>query len=440
MRPPEGSYFALLTSGNRQPKTTTISQPFEASNGDKISGWAFFQTGNWLVDECTIANEDKGQVVIRSDSGTTVATPFEQNINTVPSTRWGGNSEWRYWEYTFTGLTGTGRFQIEARVNTGTSATDLNRMGLDDVKTSTGGPDTTPPETYITSGFGYVNFGVGCKTPSTSATFEFSSNEQGSTFECQLWKDDYPVDAVVQAWADCTSPKSYSNLSRHEQWAVGYRFEVRATDPAGNVDPSPASRLWFIERGTDPPPDTAPSCTKTGTANAETISGTSGDDVICAGGGNDTIKGLGGNDTLKGEDGNDTLIGGVGNDSLDGGPGTDTASYAPSLTAVIASLATNAATGEDSDTFAGTENLLGSSKADSLTGSNTDNRLTGGGANDTLKGGGGNDQVIGSGGADSLFGEDGNDAVNSKDGVNGNDSLDGGSGTDTREKSIVGFP
>jgi Tol biopolymer transport system component len=189
----------------------------------------------------------------------------------------------------------------------------------------------------------------------------------------------------------------------------------------------------------------APTCTKTGTANAETISGTSGDDVICAGGGNDTIKGLGGNDTLKGEAGNDTLLGSVGNDALDGGLGTDTASYSASLTAVIASLATNSSTGEGSDTFSGVENLLGSPKADTLTGSAANNTLTGGGGNDTERGGAGNDKVLGSGGADSLYGEDGADAVNSKDGVNGNDTLEGGAGTDTkvtdtREASIVGFP
>jgi Ca2+-binding RTX toxin-like protein len=190
----------------------------------------------------------------------------------------------------------------------------------------------------------------------------------------------------------------------------------------------------------------APSCTKTGTSNAETISGTSGDDVICAGGGNDTVKGLGGNDTLKGEDGNDTLIGGTGNDALDGGPGTDTASYAPSLTAVTASLATNAATGEGSDTFVGTENLLGSPNADALTGSGANNTLTGGGGNDTERGGAGNDKVVGGSGGDFLYGEDGADAVDSRDGTNGNDSLDGGSGTadtkvtDASEKSVVGFP
>ena len=43
-------------------------------------------------------------------------------------------------------------------------------------------------------------------------------------------------------------------------------------------------------------------------------------------------------------------------------------------------MATNASTGEGSDTFLGVENLLGSSKADTLTGSATNHKLTGGAA------------------------------------------------------------
>ena len=257
--PQEGSYFALLTSGYQQSQATRISQPFEASNGDKVSGWAFFKTDdNVYMNACTGANADKAQVVIKSDSGTTIATPFQQSVSSVgyaiEVTR--GYSGWRYWEYTFSGLTGTGKFQVEARVqtNSGAAYAGLSVIGLDNVKTSIAGPDTTPPEPSITSGYGYVSPGVACITDSTSNTFEFSSNEQGSTFKCQLSKDG----AVVQPWADCTSPKSYSNLSRAEQWETLYRFEVRATDPAGNVDPTSASRYWFVKRGTEtqPPPDT----------------------------------------------------------------------------------------------------------------------------------------------------------------------------------------
>ena len=119
-----------------------------------------------------------------------------------------------------------------------------------------------------------------------------------------------------------------------------------------------------------------------------------------------------------------------------GARGGTTPSYAASLTAVSASPATNTVTGEGSDTLAGVESLVGSSKADTLAGSV---------ANNTLTGGGGNDKVVGSGGNDLLYGEEGNDTVDSKDGVKGNDLLDGGAGTDTKvtdttEMSIAGFP
>jgi glucose/arabinose dehydrogenase/PKD repeat protein len=208
---------------------------------------------------------------------------------------------------------------------------------------------------------------------------------------------------------------------------------------------------------------TSRACTQTGTSAGETLTGTPGDDVICAGAGNDTIKGLEGNDTLKGEGGADKLYGGVGDDTLDGGKGADTADYSGSATAVSASLATDSATGEGSDTFLGVENLVGSRMDDALIGSGANNtlnggsgadtlsgqdgadKLTGAGGNDTLHGDLGNDTVVGSGGADQHFGDDGDDAVNSKDGVSGNDSLDGGPGTDAKttdatEKSITGFP
>ena len=119
--------------------------------------------------------------------------------------------------------------------------------------------DTTPPETTIDSG-------PSGTLSSSSASFTFSSDETGSTFECKL-------DAGT--FSPCTSPQAYDGLSNGS-----HTFEVRATDAAGNSDTTPASRTWTVD--TTPP---APSCTITGTANAETITGTSGDDVICAGGG-----------------------------------------------------------------------------------------------------------------------------------------------------------
>jgi hypothetical protein len=81
-------------------------------------------------------------------------------------------------------------------------------------------------------------------TGSTSATLFFAATEEGSSFECSL--DD-------GAWATCTSPKSYLGLALDT-----HEFSVRATDAAGNVDPTPARREWTIEDTSEPPVDEVP--------------------------------------------------------------------------------------------------------------------------------------------------------------------------------------
>ena len=91
------------------------------------------------------------------------------------------------------------------------------------------GPDTTPPETTITSG-------PSDPTNSTDATFEFTANEK-ATFECRL-------DGA--GFTACTSPHTENGLSSDP-----HTFEVRATDEAANTDPSPASYTWTID--TTPP-------------------------------------------------------------------------------------------------------------------------------------------------------------------------------------------
>jgi hypothetical protein len=87
-------------------------------------------------------------------------------------------------------------------------------------------PDTTPPDTTITSQ-------PNSSTNSTSPSFSFTSTEGGSTFECQLDSGGY---------SSCTSPKSYAGVSEGS-----HTFDVRATDSAGNTDASPASYTWTID-------------------------------------------------------------------------------------------------------------------------------------------------------------------------------------------------
>jgi hypothetical protein len=95
-------------------------------------------------------------------------------------------------------------------------------------------PDTTAPDTTISSG------PSGTST-SSSASFGFTSSETGSTFECRM---------DAGAWGSCSSPKAYSNLANGS-----HTFDVRATDAAGNVDLTPATRTWTVAV---PPPDTTP--------------------------------------------------------------------------------------------------------------------------------------------------------------------------------------
>jgi hypothetical protein len=89
-----------------------------------------------------------------------------------------------------------------------------------------------PPETTVTKGPPNPD-------NSTSATFEFSSSEPGSTFQCAL-----DVDAP-SAYSPCTSPKTVPDVGQSlaEDW---HTFYVKATG-TGGTDPTPAKRTWKVD-------------------------------------------------------------------------------------------------------------------------------------------------------------------------------------------------
>ena len=89
-----------------------------------------------------------------------------------------------------------------------------------------GGPDVDPPETTITSG-------PAALSASPDATFAFTADESGSTFECSL---------DGGAFGACTSPASYSGLADGP-----HAFDVRATDASTNTDPTPDKASWTID-------------------------------------------------------------------------------------------------------------------------------------------------------------------------------------------------
>ncbi|XXF76448.1 Ig-like domain-containing protein [Myxococcaceae bacterium GXIMD 01537] len=86
--------------------------------------------------------------------------------------------------------------------------------------------DNTPPDTTIASG-------PALDTSATTATFDFSSNEAGVTYECRL---------DGGAFAPCTDPVTFSGLAEGD-----HTLEVRARDAAGNVDPTPATYAWTVD-------------------------------------------------------------------------------------------------------------------------------------------------------------------------------------------------
>lgn len=88
-------------------------------------------------------------------------------------------------------------------------------------------PDVTAPQTTIASG---PAGGTADSTP----TFSFSSDDPAFTtgFECRT---------DGGGFGPCTSPRTIGRLA-----AGSHSFEVRATDTAGNVDPSPALRSFTV--------------------------------------------------------------------------------------------------------------------------------------------------------------------------------------------------
>lgn len=101
--------------------------------------------------------------------------------------------------------------------------------------TPTAPPDTTPPDTLITTGPA-----DGATVTQNSVDFEFTGDPSDDTasFECRL--DD-------GAFAGCTTPLTLADLSNGR-----HTFAVRAIDAAGNIDATPAARSFTVEVASPP--------------------------------------------------------------------------------------------------------------------------------------------------------------------------------------------
>ena len=113
---------------------------------------------------------------------------------------------------------GSHSFQVMAR--------DLQGLSDESPETYSWTIDTIRPQTTITV----------APTPTsnqTSASFEFTSDEGGSTYRCKL---------NGGAYVPCTSPQTYTDLLPGK-----YNFQVAAIDSAGNTSVKAALHKWTID-------------------------------------------------------------------------------------------------------------------------------------------------------------------------------------------------
>lgn len=165
-------------------------------------------------------------------------------------------------------LTNTGQISTVAHGLAGGSnhivlrgTADDHTTVLADVTVDVAVPDTTPPDTAITSGpSGTVATG--------SASFTYAGTPVSDTDHFVCTVDTHSVPCA-------NSGASLSGL------AVGtHTFTVAAVDAAGNVDPTPASRTWTVDAAPVAALGASPTTAETGQAVSLSTAGTTDPDGV----------------------------------------------------------------------------------------------------------------------------------------------------------------
>ncbi len=368
-------------------------------------------------------------------------------------------------------------------------ATVSDSAGNENVVTKTFEVDTTKPTIAtsaitVTAGIGGPVVPEGGTIGSRTVRVTFAANET-STYECKLEHD-----GALQSFQACASPFDASSLADGS-----YKFTVRATDEAGNVQQTPTERTFTVVRGItleagvinydagavndvitvrsasgvfvikntavaslpagegcSQLSDIEVSCPSAGVTRID-ITGGGGNDSISApvamaqilsgGTGNDRLSGGSAADTLNGDDGDDLLDGRLGGDTMNGNAGIDTVTYAQRTTPLtlsfdgVANDGVNCGVGEspcENDALG----QVGTSDVEIVAGGTAADKITGSASADTLTGNGGADTLNGLGGNDVLNGGNGDDSLVGGPGGTGNtdaDVMNGGDGEDTADYS-----
>jgi CSLREA domain-containing protein len=168
-------------------------------------------------------------------AGTSDTTPTFAFSATEP----GSSFECRFDGSTFSACSGPGAEHTPAALGEGQHTFEVRAVDTAGNADGSGASrafsvDATGPETSIDSGPA-----AGSITSDTTPTFAFSSSETGSTFECRI---------DGGAFGGCTATHTVAALGNGT-----HTLEVRATDPVGNTDASPASRTFTVDSS---PPET----------------------------------------------------------------------------------------------------------------------------------------------------------------------------------------
>jgi hypothetical protein len=199
------------------------------TTGDATRHWRAYVTQDTSIDGGPAngaAINSRTATFAFSATKTPATTRFTCTLDTVTDTNcqsgrpWPDLSEGRH------------TFSVASTVDFGSSqkATDLSPA----VRTFT--VDLTPPDTSIADGPA-----EGLLTNERSASFVFTSNEPGASFECSL---------NGSAFGDC--PGGVNGGATYADVGVGpASFAVRAVDGAGNREALPATRAWTVTADLD---------------------------------------------------------------------------------------------------------------------------------------------------------------------------------------------
>jgi subtilisin-like proprotein convertase family protein len=169
-------------------------------------------------------------------------------LRTLSTTRGAGGA----WSVNVTPPLSVGQFTAQAEQADNTVPPNV---GKSNEVTFNIAPDFVPPETTIVSG-------PAGAVASRDALFTFDSSEPGSDFRCSF---------NGSAPSPCGSSYGLSGLGEGQ-----YTLSVTAIDPAGNPDPSPASRSWTVDVTAPAPTVTAPANGQRVLDTTPTLRGTAG--------------------------------------------------------------------------------------------------------------------------------------------------------------------